>query len=87
MKIQVRFFASVREKLRRSEATCTVANGATVRDLLDHLCREYPALEVVRKSLSIAVNREYVDPSHVLADGDEVALIPPVSGGLDVRHR
>ena len=87
MEIQVRFFASVREKLRRSEATCSVPAGTTVRELLEQLCGEYPALSVVRKSLSIAVNREYVDAGHVLADNDEVALIPPVSGGVDVRDR
>lgn len=87
MEIQVRFFASIREKLRRSEATCSVGAGATVRELLDQLCREYPTLEVMRSSLSIAVNREYVDATHPLSDNDEVAVIPPVSGGTDVRDR
>ena len=87
MEIHVRFFASVREKLRRTEATCALPAGATVRDLLDQLCGDYPALADVRAALSIAVNREYVDAGHVLSDNDEVALIPPVSGGLDVRHR
>jgi molybdopterin converting factor subunit 1 len=87
MEVQIRFFASVREKLRRSEATCSVVAGATVGDLLDQLCREYPPLADVRGSLSIAVNHEYVDVSHTLSDHDEIALIPPVSGGMDVRNR
>lgn len=81
MQVHVRFFASVREKLRRSEATCMLSAGASVRDLLDQLCRDYPPLAPVRASLSVAVNREYVDPQHPLSDRDEVALIPPVSGG------
>lgn len=83
----MRFFASIREKLRRSEATCRVPAGATVRDVLDQLCRDYPTLADVRGALRVAVNQEYVDPQHLLADNDEVALIPPVSGGLDVRNR
>jgi molybdopterin converting factor subunit 1 len=81
MRLQVRFFASIRETLHCAEATCSLPAGATVRDLLDQLCRDYPGLAGVRGSLSIAVNREYVDSEHRLADNDEVALIPPVSGG------
>jgi len=82
MEVRVRFFASIREKLRRSEATCPLPEGATVRDLLDQLCRDYPPLADYRRSVSTAVNREYVDPDQTLSDNDEVALIPPVSGGL-----
>jgi len=85
--VHVRFFASVREKLRRSELTVDMAGGATVRDLLDQLCREYPPLADVRQALRVAVNQEYVETDHRLADDDEVALIPPVSGGTDVRDR
>jgi MoaE-MoaD fusion protein len=81
MRLQVRFFASIREKLRCAEATCSLPAGATVHDLLDQLCRDYPPLADVRNSLSVAVNREYVDAAHRLSDHDEVALIPPVSGG------
>jgi molybdopterin synthase catalytic subunit len=87
MHIRLRFFASVRERLRRSEATCVLPDGATVGDLLDQLCHEYTALAEVRGALRVAVNQEYVDPQHPLSDNDEVALIPPVSGGLDVRNR
>ncbi len=83
MEIQLRLFASIREKLRLSESTCTVPAGATARDLLDQLCRDYPALVDLRRSVSIAVNREYVDLDHRLSENDEVALIPPVSGGHD----
>jgi molybdopterin converting factor subunit 1 len=81
MRVRLRFFASVREKLGKSEVTCTVPAGATVAEVLDHLCRENRALEPLRRSLSVAVNREYVDADHALSDNDEVALIPPVSGG------
>lgn len=55
-----------------------------MRGLLDQLCAEFPALANARASVAVAVNREYVNPDYVLSAGDEVALIPPVSGGRDV---
>ncbi len=81
MQVRVRFFASVREKLRCSEATCALPAGATVGDLLDQLCQNYPPLTAVRRALRVAVNQEYTDVDHVLSENHEVALIPPVSGG------
>jgi molybdopterin converting factor subunit 1 len=79
--VRLRFFASLRERLRTSEAVRTLADGATVADLWAVLCRERPDLQPLGASISFAVNREYVEREHVLAEGDEVALIPPVSGG------
>ena len=84
MNVRVRFFASIRQKLRRDEVDCSVPTGATVRDLLDRLCQDFPPLVDMRRSVSTAVNREYADADHVLAEGDEIALIPPVSGGSHV---
>ncbi len=81
MVIRLRFFASLRERMKRSEATCDLEAGATVGDLWRSLCRSHPQLEEMTSSISFAVNREYVDRDHRLADDDEVALIPPVSGG------
>jgi molybdopterin synthase catalytic subunit len=77
----LRFFASLRERLRRSEAEWTLAEGATIDDLWSALCREYPQLGPLGASMSFAVNREYVERGHRLSNNDEVALIPPVSGG------
>lgn len=81
MIVRLRFFASLRERLKASEAERTLADGATIADLWDALCRERPDLQPLSASISFAVNREYVERQHALADGDEVALIPPVSGG------
>lgn len=81
MTVRLRFFASLRERLKASEAERTLADGATVGDLWAALCLERPELEPLKGSISFAVNREYVERAHVLSDGDEVALIPPVSGG------
>jgi molybdopterin converting factor small subunit len=57
-----------------------------VKTLLDGLCAEFPKLARLRPALRVAVNREYAAEEAGLSDGDEVALIPPVSGGR-VRRR
>lgn len=80
MTIRVRFFASLRERLRTAEASRDLPAGATIEDLLALLHTDFPELAGLGR-VSIAVNAEYVDLRHALADGDEVALIPPVSGG------
>lgn len=86
MIVQLRFFASLRERLKASAAERAVADGATVGDLWAALCAERPDLQPLGSSVSFAVNREYVERDHVLRDGDEVALIPPVSGGCAVLN-
>lgn len=83
MTLHLRFFAAVRERLSEAECLMEVSDGMTVAELLTTLCAARPALEPFAASLSFAVNREYVGRGHHLADGDEVALIPPVSGGCD----
>ncbi|HXQ21321.1 MAG TPA: molybdopterin converting factor subunit 1 [Candidatus Acidoferrales bacterium] len=87
MTIRLRFFASLRERLGRSEAELSLPAGATVDALWSVLCAAYPQLAELRGAISFAVNHEYVDRDHRLSDNDEVALIPPVSGGMDVRDR
>lgn len=57
--------------------------GLTTEQLMQHLQQEYPGLARLTPVLSIAVNREYAPGDRVLNDGDEVALIPPVSGGAE----
>ena len=87
MTVRLRFFASLRERLQRSEAEQILPDGATVSDLWAALCAQHPRLGELSASVSFAVNREYVDKAYRLSDNDEVALIPPVSGGIDVRDR
>jgi molybdopterin synthase catalytic subunit len=82
--VRVCFFASLRERLRTSELQRELPRGATVADLVALLQSDFPAMAGSGR-VSIAVNAEYVDPQHVLADGDEVALIPPVSGGCSAH--
>ncbi len=87
MHIKLRFFASLRERLGRSEDSCEVPEGATVRTVWEALKREHPALVEVERSLAFAVAQEYVDGDHPLRDNDELALIPPVSGGVPTDSR
>jgi molybdopterin synthase catalytic subunit len=76
--VHVRLFASLRELAGRREQSLDLADGATVADV-------WPALRLgdAPAGLAHAVNRGYVDASAPLRDGDEVALIPPVSGGAE----
>lgn len=81
MKIRIRYFASFREMARERERVAEVAAGTTPAGLLAAMARELPALEGLRAHIIFAVNGNYVAGDAVLNDGDEVAFIPPVSGG------
>jgi molybdopterin synthase catalytic subunit len=78
--VLVRLFASYREAAGVGHLQLELPAGATVRDAIGEVLREHP-LVAQGRHLVIARNREYVDAEAPLADGDEVALIPPVSGG------
>lgn len=80
MHVRIMTFAQLREQLG-AVLEIELADGATVAILQQHLNERYPDVKALAVS-RLAVNREYVvDPEQVLADQDEVALIPPVSGG------
>ena len=78
------FFASAREAAA-AESTEVEAPGDTMQsdDLLAQLTGRFPKLEAVLRACVLAINHEYVDQGTVQAvrDGDEVAIIPPLSGG------
>ena len=84
MKVRVRFFASVKDIVGRREVVLDLPEGATAAELLHRFAVDHPRLQALAPSLLLAVNREYVGGTHVLAEGDEVAFIPPVSGGTDL---
>ncbi|MGO9574394.1 MAG: molybdenum cofactor biosynthesis protein [Terriglobales bacterium] len=81
MKIGVLFFGVLQDLLGRSRETLDLPEGAQVRDVLLHYAREAPRFEAMAPSLAISVNREYSAADRVLREGDEVGLLPPVSGG------
>jgi MoaE-MoaD fusion protein len=76
MLVRVRLFAILRERAGTSELELDLPDGACVRDALAHVEPLAPGLPLV-----MAINREYADADAPLAPGDELALIPPVSGG------
>ena len=81
MKIKVLFFASCRDAVGHKSCDWEIAEGYRVADLQRELVAAYPQLAAVQQVLSIAVNSEYAGNHTALKAGDEVALIPPVSGG------
>jgi molybdopterin converting factor subunit 1 len=83
MRVNVRYFAVVRERLGLDVEVVEVADGADARAALDALAERHAPLAPLRGHLRVAVNQEVVSLDHRLADGDELALIPPVAGGAE----
>jgi len=80
MRVLVRLFASYREAAGVGRIDLELPPGAKVKDAIAAVVKEHPLIAEGRQVV-IARNRDYVTPDEPLADGDEVALIPPVSGG------
>lgn len=80
MKLNVLAFGITKDIFGGAELKIELPDGATVSDLKQELVRRYPAFGRLR-ALAIAVNSEYAEGDQVLHERDEVALIPPVSGG------
>lgn len=81
MKITVKLFARLRELAGTHTLEQHVADNATIADLIQNLQAEFPKLTPVISRTVVSVNREFADPQTRLAEGDEVAIFPPVSGG------
>jgi len=81
MRVKVLFFAVCREISGMRDTEVEVPEGATVADLLVSIGSEHPRLGEMARILMVSVNQEYAGQDTPLAEGDEVALIPPVSGG------
>lgn len=83
MEVTVRCFAGAREAVGQASLQVEIPEGATAGDVLAHLAAAHPRLQPIARHLLVSVNREYADRSAPLKAGDEVALIPPVSGGAE----
>ncbi|MES1260914.1 MAG: molybdenum cofactor biosynthesis protein MoaE [Acidobacteriota bacterium] len=86
MTIQVLFFGLLKDVCGRTEDRLELPAGATARDVFDHYARLFPRLEAMAGSTVLACNREFASSDRLLAEGDEVALLPPVSGGAPLRE-
>ncbi len=81
MQVRVLYMGMLRDLAGREREVVQLADGAHLADLYADLQQRVPKLSDFRKAIALAVNYEYADPAATLHDNDEVALIPPVSGG------
>ncbi len=90
MNVQVLFFGVLKDLAGRASDSLRLGEGATISDLLGHYEANIPRLKHYLPALATSVNREYAPRTTELHDGDEVALLPPVSGGsvpyVGTRH-
>jgi MoaE-MoaD fusion protein len=89
MRVRVLFFGMLKDLAGKSSDWLVLPEGAFVRDVLSHYASQSPGLKEAMAALAVAVNREYSGPETLLKSDDEVALLPPVSGGsgkASIRH-
>lgn len=79
--VTVKLFAVLRDRAGTNEVAVELPAGATAADAADAAAGRFPAIRPHLATAAVAVNLAYAARSTPLADGDEVALIPPVSGG------
>jgi molybdopterin synthase catalytic subunit/molybdopterin converting factor small subunit len=82
MKVGVLFFGVLKDLLGRSSETIDLPDGARVREVVLYYAHSAPRLGQLLPSVAISVNQSYAGMDHRLGEGDEVALLPPVSGGM-----
>ena len=81
MRVTVRLFARLRDLAGSGELVRDVGTPATVETVWRSLVDEMPGLREYERTMSVAVNADYAKMSAKVSDGDEVAFLPPVSGG------
>jgi len=81
MRVVVKYFSALRDVTGKVQEEITLAEGTTLSQLLAWFFKSYPKAEAFREELLVLVNGRTVDGSYELREGDEVALMPPVSGG------
>jgi molybdopterin converting factor small subunit len=81
MKIPVQFYAQLRDIVGVSSLEVDVPQGATVAQLIDKICELKPALRTYYKSILVGAGVNFVERDHVIGDGEELAIMPPVQGG------
>lgn len=79
--VNVKLFAAYQEAYGLSELTLQLPPQTPVQAILEHLLKEHPELEQWRYLTRFGINLQFVEPDTLLQEGDEVVLIPPVSGG------
>ncbi|HLF01793.1 MAG TPA: molybdopterin converting factor subunit 1, partial [Anaerolineales bacterium] len=83
MKISILFFATLKDRAKTNRAELTLPDGATVAQLKKEVAARFPNVAPALPTCIASRNKEFADDTDPLADGDEVALFPPVSGGTN----
>ena len=81
MRVRVLFFGMLKDLAGKASDVIELREGASIRELLAHYEEQFPNLKDALPSLALAVNQQYAGPDSKLKSDDEIALLPPVSGG------
>ena len=81
MNVRVKFYAQLRELIGVHELELELPQGATVRELLEKVYAQKPALRAHDKSILVGAGVEFVERNYNLKPGEEIAIMPPVQGG------
>ena len=84
MQVKVLFFGMLKDIAGRAEERAEFASGALLSTVFDHYAEQFPKLRAMASSIVLARNHEFAAPSTPVSEGDEVAFLPPVSGGSGV---
>ena len=81
VRVRVLFFGMLRDIVGRAEECLDLADGAQLAAIFEHYARQFPRLTELRSSIVLACNQQFSAASTVVHEGDEIAFLPPVSGG------
>ena len=84
--MKVLFFGMLKDVVGRAEDRLELEDSATLGGVFDHYGSQFPRMREMAGSILLARNQEFAGPATQLADGDEIAFLPPVSGGSEVRR-
>jgi molybdopterin converting factor subunit 1 len=87
MQVQVLYFGVLKDVLQRDREQINLTGATSVAGLLSQISSAQSSSDLPWSSLAVAVNQVYAQRDHLLSDGDEVALLPPVSGGSAAFER
>ncbi len=81
MTVTIKLFASIRDRVGSPEVGLEIPENSTVEEMVRALAIRYPGIEPWVPYMRVAVGWEYVTPGRIIREGEEIAIIPPVSGG------
>ena len=81
MRVKVLLFGQLKDIIGRTEESLELAPGSRLASIMEHYAGQYPIFQGLTSSIACSINQEYAPATAVLKEGDEVGLLPPVSGG------